>query len=127
MKSIVILLFLLFPVVAAAQDQPDMGKMMEALQEMQQCMATVDQEELRIFEQEAEEMEAMLQSLCQQGKRDQAQKEAIKFGKKTMKNPTLIKMQKCGEMAQGFVPEGAIEGMNDSFDPSKNHVCDDFD
>lgn len=124
MKSIFIMLFVLFPVVAAAQNQNDMGKMMQALQEMQQCMAKVDQEELRKVEQESEKMEANVRALCAQGKRDQAQNEAIKFGKKIMKNPTLIQMKVCGEKAKGFVPEGTIEGMDGTFDTSESHVCD---
>ena len=130
MKSIAILLFMLFPVVAAAQDQNDMAKMMQALQEMQQCMAKVDQEELRKFEQESEKMETKLKTLCGQGNRDEAQNVAIKFGKKMMTNPALVQMKECGEMAQGFVPEGAMggaEGMDEIFDPSKSHVCDNMD
>jgi protein tyrosine phosphatase (PTP) superfamily phosphohydrolase (DUF442 family) len=124
MKSFIIMLFMLFPVVATAQNQNDMGKMMQALQEMQQCMAQVDQEELRKFEQESEKMEANVRALCAQGKRDQAQNEAIKFGEKMMTNPTLIQMKECGEKAKGLVPEGTIEGRDDAFDPSESHVCD---
>jgi len=128
MKSIVIILFILFPVIATAQNQNmqsiDTEKMMQALQEMQQCMTKVDQEELRKFGQESEKMEARLQALCNRGDRDKAQNEAIKFSKKMMTNPTLIQMKECSEMAKGFVPQGTMEGMDEPFDPSKKHVCD---
>ena len=127
MKSLFIMLFILFPVVAVAQNQDDMGKMMQALQEMQQCMAKVDQEELSKVGQESEKMEANIRALCTQGKRDQAQSEAIKFGKKMMKNPTLIQMKVCAEKAKGFVPEGTIDGMDGAFDTSGSHVCDNID
>jgi hypothetical protein len=124
------MLFLLFPVVAAAQNPNmqniDMEKMMQAVQEMQQCMAKVDQGELKKLEQETEEMEAEFRTLCEQGKRDKAQNEAIKFSKKLMTNPTLMQMKECAEITKGFVPEGAMEGDDEIFDPSKDHVCDDM-
>jgi len=129
MRIIVILLFLMLPVIAAAQNPNmqdiDMEKMMQAMQEMQQCMTRVDQGELRKLEKETEGMEAELRSLCEQGKRDKAQEEAITFSKKMIKNPTLIQMKECGEIIKDFVPEGTMEE-DEIFDPSKGHVCDDM-
>ena len=130
MRIVAIMLFLLFPGVAAAQNpnmqDVDMGKMMQAVQEMQQCMVKVDQRELRKLEQETKEMEAEFRALCGQGERDKAQKEAIRFSKKMMMNPTLMQMKECGEITKGFVPEGAMEEQDETFDSSKDHVCDDM-
>lgn len=130
MRIITILLFLLFPVVAAAQNpnmqNVDVEKMMQKMQEMQQCMAKVDQDELRKLQQEAREMEAEFRVLCKQGERDKVQKEAIKFSKKMMTNPAMKKMKECGEITKGLVPEGAKEDKDEYFDPSKGHVCDDM-
>ena len=134
MKSIdkFMLLCVLFPVAAAAQNQNpnmqgmDMGKLMQAMEEMQQCMAKVDQEELRKLEAEGEEMERELRKLCEQGNRDKAQKEAIKYSKKMMKNPALVQMKECTEITKGLMPEGSMPEEEDfGFDPSRDgHVCD---
>ncbi len=130
MRIVAIMLFLLFPAVAAAQSPNmqgvDMGKMMQAMQEMQQCMVKVDQGELRKLEQETKEKEAEFRALCEKGERDKAQEEAIKFSKKMMANPALVQMKECGEITKDFVPEGAMEEQDETFDPSKDHVCDDM-
>lgn len=133
MKSIVMLLCLLFPVAAAAQNPNmqgvDMQKLMQAMQEMQQCMAKVDKEELRKLEQESDEMEMELRKLCEEGKRDKAQDKAIKYSKKIMKNPALVQMKECGEITKGLMPEGSMPEQEEEFDfdPSKGHVCDDME
>lgn len=130
-KIIVIALCFLFPVAVAAQNQnPNMqGKDMEKLmQAMQQCMEKVDQEELRKLEEEGEKFEREIRELCAQGKRDKAQKQAIRYSKMMKKNPTLIQMKECGEIAKGLMPEGSMPEQEEfDFDPSKEHVCDDME
>ncbi len=127
MKIIVTILFLMFPVIATAQNQAmnggDMGQMMQLIQEMQQCMAKVDQAELEALEKQSEEMGAELEALCNNGKRKKAQKKAVAYGKKLMKNPALVQMKKCGELTKGFLPEDA-PSFDDDFDFSDRHVCD---
>ncbi|MCL7488677.1 MAG: hypothetical protein M8357_10960 [Desulfobulbaceae bacterium] len=128
MKTIVTIFFLLLPVAASAQNQGmngvDMGQMMMLMQEMQECMAKVDQAELEALEQRSEEMEAEITALCDQGKRDAAQKKAIAYGKEMMKNPAMIQMKECGEITRGLVPEESMPSMEDDFDFSDGHVCD---
>ena len=128
MKTITIILFLIFPVVATAQDQAmgggDMGGMMQMMQEMQQCMAKVDQSELETLEQESEKIGNEIETLCQQGKRKKAQKKAIAYGKKVMKNPAMVQMEKCGEITKGLLPESATSSFEEEFDYSDHHVCD---
>jgi hypothetical protein len=128
MKTIVTILFLLLPVAASAQNQDmngvDMGQMMMLMQEMQECMAKVDQAELEALEQRSEEMDAEITALCEQGKRDEAQKKAIAYGKEMMKNPALKQMKECGEITKDLVPEESMSSMEDDFDFSDGHVCD---
>ena len=131
MKVLVTLLCLLFPVAAAAQSPNmqgvDMNKLMQAMQEMQECMAKVDQGELQKLEAEGEEFSREIEELCKQGKRDKAQKKAIKYSKQIMKNPALKQMKECGEITKGLMPEGSMPEQEEyGFDPSDGHVCDDM-
>jgi len=129
MKLIVTIMVILLPVAAVGQNPNmqgmDMQKMMQAMQEMQQCMEKVDKTELRKMEEESDEMSRELQALCEQGKRDKAQKKAISYGKKIMKNPALEQMRKCGELTKGLIPSDSREPtLDEEFDFSNRHVCD---
>ena len=128
MKIIVTLLFLMLPMTVTAQNQGmsgnSMEKMMGLMQEMEQCMAKVDQTALEAFEKESEKISDELEVLCNKGNRKKAQKKAIAFGKKAMRNPALVQMQKCGELAKGLIPEQAEPTIKDTFDFSNRHVCD---
>jgi len=132
MRIVVSLLFVLVPAVALAQNyQPneaDLQNMMVQMQKMQECMQNVDRGELQALEQRSDEMETEVKSLCESGKRDEAQKKAMSYAKEMMDNPALIQMKKCGEIAKGSIPPGMMspeeeEGYED-FDFSKHHVCD---
>ena len=81
-----------------------MQKMMQQMQQAQACMAGVDQSELKKFEQRTNQMEASVKALCASGKRDEAQQEAIAFGREVASTPTMQKMQECGKMMQGAMP-----------------------
>lgn len=129
MKVFLSILFVLLPVVAAAQNyqgmsEADVQNMMQQMQQVQECMDKVDQTELEAIEQRSEEFEAEVKSLCEQGKRDEAQEKAVAWGKEMMDNPTLTQMRKCGEIAQGMVPPGQQQPEEYDFDFSKRHVCD---
>ncbi len=128
MKIVVVFLSLIFPVAAFAQSQVvngvDVGNIMQLMQEMQTCMAKVDQTQMEAFEVEAEKLGAEIEALCQEGKRKKAQKKAIAFGKKSMKNPAIKQMEKCGEITKGMMPEDSAPSFKESFDFSDTHVCD---
>lgn len=128
MKIILTLLILLFPVTVTAQNQGmdanGMAQMMQLMQEMEKCMAQVDQAAMQSFEKEGEQLSVELEQLCDQGDRKKAQKKAIAFGKKVLKNPAIIQMKKCGELAKGLIPDEAALSFDDEFDFSKIHVCD---
>ena len=128
MKIVIVFLSLIFPATVFAQNQVingvDMGNIMQLMQEMQTCMAKVDQTEMKAFEVEAEKLEAEIKTLCQEGKRKKAQKKAVAFGKKAMKNPAIKQMQKCGEITKGMLPENSEPSFEESFDFSDTNVCD---
>ena len=53
------------------------------------------------------------------------QKKAIAYSKEMLKNPSLVQMKECSEMTKGLVPEGESSSLEDEFDFSNRHVCDD--
>lgn len=129
------ILALLLPVTASAQGYPGMGgggmsesdmqNMMQQAEKMQACMQDIDQSRLKEFEQRARKVEAEVKSLCASGKRDDAQQEAMAFGKEVAGNPDIQKMVECGKMMSGMMPEMPYVGQTDSTDDSSaTHVCD---
>ncbi len=125
MKSIVVVLCLLFPVIATAQNQGfNMGNMQQMMQLMQQCMAKIDQTELETLQQQSEKMSKELDTLCKKGERNKAQKKALAYGKKMMQNPALVQVKKCGEITKGILPENSNPAFDNTFDFSDGNVCD---
>lgn len=129
MKSLVILTALLLPVSVLAQNpqtmnQGNMQNMMQVMQKVQECMASIDQAKLQDLQVKSEKMSNDIKNLCSQGQRDKAQNMAISYGRKVASDPTLKQMQKCGEMAQGALPMmGNVETYDEKEYASK-HVCD---
>ena len=135
MKIIISTLLLVLSVVVSVQSQNTsevvMQKLGQAMQEMMQCMAKIDQAELAVLEEKSEQFDQEMEELCSQGKRKEAQEKAIAYSKQMMKNPTLEQMIECGEINKKYgIPqekdEDEISIMDPEFDFSKNHVCDDF-
>lgn len=121
---------LLVPALAMAQqmNEQDMQKMMAQIQEMTACMQNIDQNEIKALEQDSKQFESEVKALCNEGKRDQAQQQAIEFSKKMMKAPALVTMQKCTEKMNA-----SMKGMMPNMDPeeiakdySTGHVCDEI-
>lgn len=129
MKTYLILFFLLLPTTLFAQkygsmNNKDMQGMMQVMQEVQKCMANIDQGKLNKLQARSEKINQEINALCTQGKRDKAQKRAMAFGKEIASDPTMQQMRKCGEMAQGALP---MEGMVETYDEkdyANRHVCD---
>ena len=129
MKSAVILVALLLPVSAMAQNpqsmnQGNMQNMMQVMQKMQECMASIDQAKLQELQVQSEKLSKDIKSLCSQGQRDKAQNMAISYGRKMASDPTLKQMQKCGEMAQGALPMMGEVKTYDEKEYASKHVCD---
>ncbi|MDX2456272.1 MAG: hypothetical protein QNL87_02070 [Gammaproteobacteria bacterium] len=128
------ILALLLPVTAIAQNYPGMGgsgmsesdmqNMMLQAQKMQSCMEGVDQSRLQAFEQRASKVEAEVKSLCGSGKRDDAQQEAIAFGREATSNPDIQKMIKCTEGMSNMMPKVPYMDQASASDTSVKHVCD---
>lgn len=129
MKTAFILVVLLAPVYALAQNPGAMNKgnmqnMMQVMQQVQECMAGIDEAKMQELQVKSEKMSREIDSLCSQGKRDKAQKTAISFGKEIVSDPTMKQMQKCGEMAQGAMPMMGNVETYDEKEYANRHVCD---
>lgn len=123
-----VLIVLLMPFAAAAQnmmgmDQADMQKYMQMMQDMQACMEKVDQAELDALEKRSEEFNAEIDALCAQGKRDEAQKKALAFGREMADNATVQQIRQCTEKFVDMMPREERSFMKD-FDAAERHICD---
>ena len=130
MKKLLMSACLLFPALAMAQQmsEQDMQKMMANIQEMSACMQNIDQNEIKALEQDSKQFESEVKALCNEGKRDQAQQQAIEFSEKMMKAPALVTMRECTEKMTA-----SMKGMMPNMDPeeiakdySDSHVCDEI-
>ena len=129
MKTSIALLFLLLPTTLFAQNygnmnKGDMQKMMQVMQQVQECMSNIDQAKLNELQARSEKAKQNIDALCAQGKRDKAQKQALAFGKQITSDPTVQQMRTCGKMAEGAVP---MTGMVETYDEetfANRHVCD---
>jgi hypothetical protein len=125
----------IFPVVMLASmsmavqagggmSEEQMQQMMEQAQKMQECMARIDQSGMDTLTAKAEAMEKEVKALCDAGKRDQAQKVAIQYGKEFNAAPEMQELQKCSEMAQGMIQQMPMTDLQE--DLENRHVCDDM-
>ena len=127
MKKFIIVLLLIIPATTFAKNkqgmgQADMQNMMKQMQEVQECMARIDQNQLNQLQQRSEEAKNEIDALCAKGKKSKAQKKGIAFAKEMAKSPAIKQMKKCGELAQGALPD--MPTSYDQKDYSKQHVCD---
>jgi len=134
MKKICIALLLLIPVFAYAEkpavmdngnmSEQNMQMMAEKMQEMQKCIESINKKELAEIEKRSIAFEKKVRSLCAKGKRDQAQKEALSFGKKMSNHPAMQSMNKCAEKMQAAIQNVPMPGQDVDF--SNTHACDEL-
>jgi len=134
MKRLIIALSLLLPIFAHAEKQADMNKgnmsennmqmMQQKIQKMQKCMESIDKADLNEIEKRSIQFENKIRSLCSKGKRDQAQKEALSFGKTMSKLPAMQSMKKCTEGIEEMMQNMPIPGQDMNF--SNIHACDEL-
>lgn len=122
----------LFPLLTAAQQNPDinipdidsqsMQKMMHSMKKVQACMDKIDKKDIKALEQESDNFEKKVSQLCAAGERDKAQAMALNHSKKMMQNETIKAINHCSKMMEGVpLPHGINTHENDD----KNiHICD---
>jgi predicted lipoprotein len=127
MKKIIFTIFLLLPFVASGQnvggmDQAQMQQMMQKMQGMQACMAGINKDDLKAFEQRAKQLGAEVKALCASGNKSEAMAKAMSFGKEAESNSTLQAMKKCGEGMPQMIPKDLGQFSNNSANEHKD-IC----
>jgi hypothetical protein len=108
-------------------DPEQMQQMMQQMQGMQDCMGGMDSSAMEEYQQKAEQMNKEVKALCAAGKRDEAHKRAMAFGKETAKTPGLKNMQKCVPNLKGMMPEPTASNQPDREKTKPHHICDDLE
>lgn len=126
MKISMLILFLILPTSAIAQNYQGMSErdMENMMQQMQTCMQSIDQSRMEEFEQRSIEIDAKVKSLCASGKRKEAEQEAMAYGRELASDPDIKKMTKCSQMMRGMMPEMPYMNQANVPDTSARHVCD---
>ncbi len=127
MKRLIIFIFVMMPLASYALDfqsmnEADMQNMMQQMEQMQSCMEKIDEKELKALEKRSKQMEREVKALCNSGKRNEAQKKAIEFGKDMAKDPTIKQMAQCGEMMKARFSHMTFAIEQKANDDT--HVCD---
>lgn len=101
----------------------NMQQMAAQMQKMQQCLMQVDESELRKYEAKVNKLQPELESLCKAGKRGEAQKKAVVFGKELAASDAIKTIQACTKnmKANGFMPS-----LPDFDNLGDLHVCDEL-
>lgn len=131
MKTLLKALLLTLTVSANASDHNiaetggiNMHHMAAQMQKMQQCLMQVDEADLYKFENKINTLQPELKQLCKAGKRDEAQKKAITFGKEVAASDAIKVIKECTKNMQlnGFMPT-----FPDFDDLGDRHVCNEID
>lgn len=126
MKKTILLILLIVPIGAFAQQgmsEADMQRMLQQAKKMEACMTDIDQAALTSLAEKSRAMEQEVKSLCQTNKRKEAQKRAIVFGQEIAANDEMKKMRQCGEMMQGMMPAIGLPTVEEM---RERHICDDY-
>jgi len=123
MKKYLILLVSLVSLSFAQNNQipsqADMQKMMQQMQEVQTCMAKLDNNQMLSIQKEAMAIQKKLEQMCASGKRDKAQEIAKEYANKMSNHPYMIQVKKC---TKSF--ETNMENDKEDTNYEKVHVCD---
>lgn len=130
-KAVAFTLLSVIALSAAAQfpggmTEGDMQKLMQGVQAMQACMGRIDMAALERLGEEGQRVEGEVKSLCSDGKRDQAQQQAMAFGMRIATDPALQTLQECGRDVQGMLPSIPYADLDpDGADgETATHICD---
>jgi len=128
--SIALLLVCAGPVCAQQNGAPDdaqLQQMMQGMSQMAACFQNIDQDRLEAMGKESKAKEKEIKQLCADGKRDEAQSEAMAFGQSLMNSEEFKQLQQCGEMGRSMMPDMSRFTASDDEDGNgPRHVCDDL-
>jgi hypothetical protein len=83
----------------------DMQGMMLQMQEMQVCMASIDQAELERFQQQAQAMSDEIDALCNSGDGEEALTKALAFSQQMRDEPVMQQLMDCASGANNILSQ----------------------
>ncbi len=127
-KTVILLTAIGMVQQVSAMDNQAMQKMMAAMEQVQACMAGIDQGKLKELEGRSQAINAELSSLCQAGNRDKAQEQGMAYAKEITSNPEFNKMIACGKQLEeamaGTPGMPAMPNLSFPEIDDNHHVCD---
>ena len=95
-----LLLILCAPLAWSAQpeemNEEQMQQMMQNAKKMEECYSKIDPKAMDELAVKGNKIHHEVKVLCEEGKRDEAQKKAIAYGKETASSEAMQALQKCG-------------------------------
>ena len=108
------------------QDPEAMERMMREAEAAAKCMEGIDEKQLKALERRGKKMTKEIEQLCEAGKKDEALKKALAFGREMRDDATIKQLRKCSEgmteMMQGM-PWAQMPGVKDEPDPTNDDIC----
>jgi hypothetical protein len=104
-------------------DPATVDAILQQAQQIQVCMAKIDQAEVERVRAEADARATAIRSMCAQGERAAAQKEAVAYGKQIVEEPVVIEAKACLGIAGLAIPQTTWAQLEDS-ETAQTHVCD---
>ncbi|HHO48922.1 MAG TPA: hypothetical protein ENN06_10820 [Desulfobacteraceae bacterium] len=127
MNRYLALIILLLPVAASGQhfssmSESDLRDMTQQMERFQTCIEQIDQEAMKEIDRRSIKVEALIQSLCARGKRDEAQEKALSWAREAAAEPAVQEMKRCGEIMKEQIPDLPFLELEE--DIARHHVCD---
>lgn len=90
-------LLMVFPLLAGSVDFGgiDPSQMEPVVNQAQICLAELDQNEVTILTEEANQVRGNVETLCKEGQRDAAQAQSLDYVKKALQKPVVKEFQDC--------------------------------
>lgn len=109
----------------SSMENVHMQQMIQQMNEMQRCLQQIDEIELQKNQENMSRLENKLRALCSDGKRDEAQTEALKFSREMQDSKIFKQIQSCTQemQQQGFMPKLPTLEIDDQGN-SQTHICD---
>ncbi|WP_373020302.1 hypothetical protein [Thiomicrorhabdus sp.] len=109
----------------SSMENVHMQQMIQQMNEMQRCLQQIDEIELQKNQENMSRLENKLRALCSDGKRDEAQTEALKFSREIQDSKIFKQIQSCTQemQQQGFMPKLPTLEIDDQGN-SQTHICD---
>jgi hypothetical protein len=105
-----------------AQQHPSDPAQLNILQQIQQCVASIDRDEIQRLEKKATDLYSAISPLCEAGKDLEAKDRARQFSEELMQSAVIKELKKCSESLQGLIPELPFEEFIEDFSSMK--ICD---